>query len=99
MQQSLSGLIFCFDMTPQISFRKQFSECTDAGFCNNTVFESFEEHPENLPAFLFLPKFDKMRKAIETGELKGFDKILCGRFGGDCHSGNPECRKLRGFSD
>ena len=86
-------------MEKTISFRKQLIECTDAGFCKETVFESFEEHPEMLPAFLFLPKFDKMRKAIESGELKGFDKILCGRFGGECMSNNPGCRKLRGFSD
>lgn len=78
------------------TFREQLIECDDAGFRNERVFESFEEHPEILPAFLFLPKFDIMRKAIESGELKGFEKTICGKFGGNCSSGNLECRKLRG---
>lgn len=79
------------------TFREQFSECNKEGFCDKREFQSFEENPGLLPAFLFLPKFDKMRKALESGELKGFDKIICGRFGGDCHSGNENCRKLRGW--
>lgn len=81
------------------SFGKQLNECTDQGFTKETVFVSFEEEPGNLPLFLGLPKFDKMRAAIESGELKGIDKIKCGKFGGFCSSGNPECRKLRNVPD
>ena len=81
------------------SFSKQFGECEDQGYLTEKEFESFEEHPEILPAFIELPKFDKMREAIKSGELKGFEFYLCGRFGGQCNSGHSECRKMRGIVD
>ncbi len=36
-------------------------------------------------------------KTAFHGELRGACPTACLRFGGDCHSGKPECRKLRGL--
>ena len=81
------------------SFRKQIIECNNAGFRNETVFESFADHPELMPAFPWKKSLQPLMRAIESGELKGLDKTLCGRFGGDCNSGNPDCRRIRELSD
>jgi len=80
------------------SFRKQFCECNDNGFLKNTIFKSFEDHPELLPALPGLPKLRKMMEAINSGEMKGITIYECGRFGGECSSGHSDCRKMRGFN-
>ena len=73
-------------------FGEQISECNRLGFRKNTKFLSFEEHPNLLPA---VPT-KAMVAALKNGEWKGIDLVICGRFGGMCHSGVVECRKLRG---
>ena len=73
------------------SFREQFSECDDSGYLKQTIFKSFEEHPEILPAF---PKLNLLKK-IESGRLKGLDFYVCGRFGGECSSKHKDCMKMR----
>jgi len=75
------------------SFQEQFCECSDLGFHKETEFKSFEEHPELLPA----PFNKKINEAIKSGEMKGIDFTVCGRFGGHCSSGNEQCKKLRGY--
>lgn len=76
-----------------ISFGEQFHKCSTEGFTNETVFESFEEHPELLPLF----PSDKLQISIASGELKGLNRVVCGRFGGFCGSDNLECRKIRNY--
>ncbi len=77
------------------TYCEQFGECYDAGLTEKTEHESFEEHPENLP---FFPK-KGMLEAIESGEWKGIDFIICGKFGGRCSSGHKECRIMRGYKN
>jgi len=80
------------------SFKKQFCECKEQGYLNEIKFESFEEHPEILPAFPWKKRLKPMMDAIKSGELKGLNKYICGRFGGDCNSGHDDCRKMREIS-
>lgn len=75
------------------SFRDQFNECRAAGFNTETKFFSFQKNPDTLPAF---PN-KKMLGLLKSGGWKGNDLVVCGRFGGICHSGHPKCQKLRGF--
>ena len=74
----------------------QYAECKSEGLTGTGKFQSFKDHPELLPAFPNLPKNKKLTEAINSGELKGFETITCLRFGGECNSGNLECKKLRG---
>ena len=74
---------------------KQSGECEREGFQKETVFESFEDHPEHLPA----PFYPKLAEAIMSGKLKGLTSRICGKFGGKCSGGHPECRKMRGWKD
>ena len=74
-------------------FQKQFCECSDLGFHKETDFQSFTEHPEFLPA----PFYRKLNETIKSGEMKGIDFTVCGRFGGHCCSSNEKCKKLRGY--
>lgn len=73
------------------TFQQQFIECHNDGLCTKTRFESFESNPSLLPLF---PKREASEK-IKNGEIKGIDFILCGKFGGDCHSKNESCMKIR----
>lgn len=73
------------------SFRTQFCECHDAGLLNKTVFLSFDEHPDYLPAF----PSKEMVTALKSGEWKGIDLFVCGRFGGICSGKHPDCYELR----
>ncbi len=69
------------------SFREQFSECNKQGLCEITKFISFEDHPSLTP-FLKTPNSES--------DKRGFDAVLCGRFGGYCHSQNRLCQEIRG---
>ena len=71
--------------------RHQFGECKEQGFLEKNIFKSFKDHPEMLPAF---PN-QKMQTALESGEWSGITIFECGRFGGECSSGHPDCRKMR----
>ena len=73
------------------SFHKQFCQCTETGYTDETEFLSFEDHPEFLPAF---PK-NGMKEAIESGEWTGINTIICGRFGGRCSGGHKKCKEMR----
>jgi len=75
----------------RIGFREQFIECSNNGLTEQTEFHSFEDNIDFLPLF---PN-KKMKEAITSGEWKGIDLIICGKFGGFCNSGNEQCRKLR----
>ncbi len=77
------------------NYSAQFVECKNTGFTVKGEFQSFEEHPNLLPLF---PK-PKLKEAIESGELKGLETIVCLRFGGECNSGHKDCKKLRGFTE
>ena len=72
-------------------FREQFFQCRALNYNTKTVFKSFSDFPELLPLFLN----EKMREAIGSGEMKGVNINLCGRFGGECRSGNTDCIILR----
>lgn len=78
-----------------IGFREQFIKCSEAGHTKGTKFVSFEDHPEMLPA---VPS-PKMAKAIASGERKGVNLIVCGKFGGVCSTANPQCRQERNAGD
>jgi len=77
------------------SFRKQFCECKDSGYLEQTIYKSFKDHPEMLPCMPWRKSLRKMMAAIESGELKGLSSFVCGRFGGECSSGHSDCRKMR----
>ena len=70
-------------------FRDQFTECSNAGLVGDGEFESFKENPNLLP---LCP--DTSKKIINSG-CKGFRFKKCLKFGGKCHSKNPDCIKLR----
>jgi hypothetical protein len=72
------------------------AECKTQGLTGTGKFQSFKDHPEFLPAFPTFPKNRKLMEAITSGELKGLETIACLRFGGECNSGNLECKKMRG---
>lgn len=70
------------------SFREQFSECNKNGFCRETKFISFKDHPSLIP-FLKTPNSEL--------DENGFNAIICGKFGGYCHSHKKLCQELRGM--
>lgn len=74
------------------SHRQQMRICESGGLTTGSVFKSFKEHPEFLPNPLFMSK-EKFKRLLEAG---GVSLIECGRFGGICSSGHPECQKMRG---
>jgi len=60
--------------------------------------QKFKDHPEMLPA-----PWHRAAKIVAE-KMKGdpdfgLAPLLCLRFGGECNSGNPGCRKLRGYTD
>ena len=73
----------------------QYGECKRNGFHKETVFESFKDYPENMPA----PFHPKIIEDIKNGKLKGLTFVMCGKFGGKCSSGHPKCRKMRGWKE
>lgn len=75
------------------SFCRQFCECSDEGLTTGRVFQPFEEFPETLPAF---PN-DILFQKISSGEVKGFDAIVCGKFSGMCSSAHPKCKEQRSY--
>jgi hypothetical protein len=75
----------------------QAVECKKQGLTGKGEFQSFEDHPELLPAFPYFPKYKKLTEAIDSGELKGIQFTACLRFGGICSSNHEECRKMRGL--
>lgn len=81
----------------QILFSQQFVKCKAQGLTTKTKFFSFEEHPQLLPALPGLPKLRKMVAMIKSGEMKGLDLIVCGRFGAICNGGHNQCRAMRGL--
>jgi hypothetical protein len=74
-------------------FRDQFIECAAAGFHKQTECFPFEKNPNTFPAF------PNKKMLLKSGEWKGNNLIICGRFGGICRSGHPKCQKLRGFKE
>ena len=68
-------------------FIEQISECEKKGFPRLGKFISFEHHPEMMP---FRPS---------PSHIKGFNEIICGRFGGSCHAKHKGCLKLRGCEE
>ncbi len=70
-------------------FREQFIECTALGFHKKT--RSRPLTPEMLP---LCPS--KRKKFLEAN-IKHLKFQVCGRFGGNCSSDHPECRRLRGL--
>lgn len=79
-------------MNPE-PFFKQLKKCEADKLIGVGEFFTFEEYPELLPAF---PN-KKMVESVKDGSWKGIQTSSCLRFGGMCHSGHPDCRKLRGF--
>ncbi len=76
-------------------FSTQLGECKKKGLTKETEFVSFKDHPEFLPAMPWRKKLQPMMKAIESGKMTGLDFIVCGKFGGRCSSGHPQCKALR----
>lgn len=75
-------------------FRDQFLECKKGNFHGQGALLKFKDHPELLP--LPTSKISvKLTKEIKDNPDCGITPILCLRFGGNCHSGNAKCRKLR----
>lgn len=75
----------------KIRFREQFVECTNLGLTKERKFTSFANNPELKPAF----PTKEMVEDINSGKWAGIDLIVCGKFGGICSGGHPECKKLR----
>lgn len=72
-------------------FKEQYLECHARGFHSTGKFISFEHHPEMLPIC------PTKAKRIAEKNIKGFNLVRCGRFGGNCSSAHPGCRRLRGI--
>lgn len=80
------------------TFQQQFGECSDEGFHKPGDLKTFRDHPELLP-----PPWHKVYKniveAMDKNPDEGMVPILCLRFGGECHSHHPDCKKLRGITE
>lgn len=68
-------------------FRKQLQECMVAGLVSKRTVK-----PGEFSIAQQTPLFKKGAKPIIITEVN-----VCGKFGGDCHSGNEKCRQQRGF--
>jgi hypothetical protein len=81
-----------------INFSTQFRQCKKYGYTGKGKFQAFKDHPEMMPNPISR-NGRKVLAAIQSGKLTGLETIACLRFGGECRSDNPGCRKLRGFND
>lgn len=71
-------------------FRSQFTKCLVDGLVLKRKAKPNEFSDAELTVlFPIRLAGTKMTPPVEIN--------VCGKFGGDCHSGNFECRKLRGF--
>jgi len=80
------------------SFREQFIECGNAELRQPGELQKFKDHPEMLPA-----PWHRAAKVVAE-QLKedpdfGLTPLICLRFGGECRSDNPGCRKMRGYKE
>jgi hypothetical protein len=74
------------------AFSEQIRECMDEGKYGSAQgpYFPYDKFPELLPW--------NPRKAAEIlKKEKGLRLSACLRFGGSCHSGKVECKKLRNF--
>ncbi len=76
-------------------FRLQYTECQNLGLNKEYEFHSFKDNPNSLPLLLDPAKLEIFNQKLRSGEIQGFNIPKCGTFGGQCSSGNVECRKLR----
>ena len=75
-------------------FNKQFKECSYLNMLGKGSFKKWKDHPELLP--LPWSRAAKLiAEEIEINPNAGVGFIGCKRFGGDCNSGNLECKELR----
>lgn len=73
-------------------FFEQYQECRKA----NLVGLKLGEEHELIPAY----PHKKVRDYVEEhGEWPKIRTSLCLKFGGECSSGNKDCRKLRGIAE
>lgn len=80
------------------TFHEQFTECSRLGMHGKGSFKKWKDNPELLP----MP-WSRAAKLIEE-EIKvnpdaGIEFTGCLRFGGDCNSGHPDCKNLRGLTN
>jgi hypothetical protein len=77
-------------------FRDQYIECKKQGMVTEGSVQKFKDHPDLLPAF-WHPAAPKIAKKLKEDPEFGLASMMCLRFGGECNSGHPQCRKMRGF--
>lgn len=77
-------------------FRTQYIECYEDGMHGLGSFLRWEDHPEMLPS-PFSKAAEPIVEELTIDPNAGLQLIACNRFGGNCSSSHPECRKLRGY--
>jgi hypothetical protein len=78
------------------SFIEQYSECKHAKKVKVGPLHRFKDYPGSLPA-PWHPTSPKIAKLLDKNPDAGLNVVLCLRFGGECSSGHPQCRKMRGL--
>lgn len=79
-------------------FRDQFVECSEAGMTKPGELIKFKDHPELLPA-PWHKAAEKVAQLLKENPDEGITPMMCLRFGGQCKSSHPDCRKLRGYTE
>jgi hypothetical protein len=75
-------------------FSQQYRECRQAKLTGVGPIKKFKDHPDLLPVRP-LRAVKIIAEALKKDPDFGFPFVTCLRFGGECNSGKPECRKLR----
>ena len=78
------------------TFHQQFCECKEERLVSEGPLKKWKDHPELLP----LPWSRAAKLIVEEVKVNpdaGLRMNLCGKFGGECQSGNEDCRKMRGL--
>lgn len=86
-------------MKPQIkTFRSQYTECKNAGLIKAGTVMKFKDHPELLPMPWHPDAVENVQRLLKENPDEGLTPVMCGRFGGQCKSNHPLCRKLRNIT-
>ena len=78
------------------SFFTQYRECKESKLVKVGPLHSFKDYPGMLPA-PWHPAAPKIAELLNKNPDAGLGVMMCLRFGGECSSGHPQCRKMRGL--
>jgi hypothetical protein len=86
------------ERTLPTNFREQFIKCADEKMHVPGPLQKFKDYPQLLPAF-WHPAAPKFAKLLKKDPEAGLTPLLCLKFGGECSSANPDCMRLRGWTE